>query len=101
MKSLYISSHPNASQSEYTGLLISAAAKGDLDGVKKLLATPSVDVNAGDYDKRTALHLASGEGHIDVIKLLIQHNADVNCEDRFGNRPLDDALQSKNTNAGE
>ncbi|EJK58649.1 hypothetical protein THAOC_21210 [Thalassiosira oceanica] len=27
----------------------------------------AVDVNRGDYDKRTALHLASGEGHLDVV----------------------------------
>jgi ankyrin repeat protein len=75
--------------------LISAAATGDLEALEKLLALPSVDVNKGDYDKRTAIHLAAGEGHVDVIKLLIQHNADVNVEDRFGNRPLDDAQRGK------
>jgi len=52
----------------------------------------AVDVNRGDYDKRTALHLASGEGHLDVVRFLCKRGADVNAEDRWGGRPLDDAL---------
>ena len=47
--------------------LITAAAQGDLDEVQLLLATDfdkdrsrkqKLDINKGDYDKRTALHLA-------------------------------------------
>jgi len=47
--------------------LITAAADGDTDEVRTLvkLSTDSskdkMDVNKGDYDKRTALHLAAGE----------------------------------------
>ena len=78
-----------------TNALISAAAAGDLETLEQLLTLPSVDVNGGDYDKRTAIHLAAGEGHVDAIKLLIKHNADVNVEDRFGNRPLDDAQRGQ------
>lgn len=50
---------------------------------------PPVDINAGDYDKRTALHLAAGEGHADVIQLLCERGANINIEDRWGGRPLD------------
>ena len=29
------------------------------------------DMNATDYDGRTALHLAATEGHMDIVKYLI------------------------------
>ena len=38
---------------------------------------------------------------LQAIKLLLQHKANVNCEDRWGNRPLDDALQGKHTEAAD
>jgi hypothetical protein len=53
------------------------------------------ELNQGDYDKRTALHLAAGEGHAMVVRLLCQSGADVNVEDRWSRRPLDDAIQGK------
>lgn len=37
---------------------ITAAAEGDLEEVQHLLEYGNVNVNQGDYDKRTALHLA-------------------------------------------
>jgi serine/threonine protein kinase len=43
------------------------------------------------------LHLAAGEGNDDIVDLLCRHNADVNVEDRWGNRPLDDAERANNT----
>jgi hypothetical protein len=47
-----------------------------------------VDINKGDYDKRTPLHLASSEGHYDVVEYLCKHGANVNVADRWGGRPL-------------
>lgn len=57
-------------------------------------ASAALDVNQGDYDKRTALHLAAGEGHTEIVQALIEAGADVNCEDRWFRRPLDDAAES-------
>ena len=74
---------------------IKAAAEGDFDEVEMLLMSGDVDVNEGDYDKRTALHLAAGEGNVDIIRLLCNNKANVNIEDRWGNRPLDDADRGK------
>jgi Ankyrin repeats (3 copies) len=79
--------------------LITAASEGDVDEVRDLLEYGNIDVNEGDYDQRTALHLAAsaagqGEGHYQVIALLCQAGANVNAEDRWGNRPLDDAKRS-------
>ena len=75
--------------------LITAAADGDVDEVRMLLAIGNVDLNEGDYDRRTALHLAAGEGHVQVVELLCDSGANVNATDRWGFRPLDDARSSK------
>ena len=58
-----------------------------------MLIEDKVDVNCSDYDKRTALHLAAGEGKVETLQALLDAGADPNSEDRFGNRPLDDALR--------
>ena len=76
--------------------LITAAAEGDADEVRMLLEMGNVSVNEGDYDRRTALHLAAGEGQVEIVKMLCEAGADVNAEDRWGSRPLDDAKSAKN-----
>lgn len=69
---------------------ITAAAAGDVEEVRTLLDLIP-NINEGDYDKRTALHLAAGEGHAGVVTLLCMAKANPNAEDRWGGRPLDDA----------
>lgn len=54
-----------------------------------------VNVNAGDYDMRTALHVASSEGHIEVVQFLVSQGANVNAVDRFGNAPIDGSVQAE------
>ena len=50
------------------------------------------DMQMADYDKRTALHLAASEGHIDVIKFLL-NTARVRPDpkDRWNRSPMQDA----------
>ena len=72
-----------------------------LDASSTQNATTVVDINKGDYDHRTALHLAASEGHIDVVKFLCKRGANVNVEDRWGGRPLDDALEKDNKHVAE
>ncbi|KAK4418636.1 Integrin-linked protein kinase [Sesamum alatum] len=50
-----------------------------------------VNTNLADYDKRTALHLASCEGCTEIVILLLERGADVNSMDRWGRTPLSDA----------
>lgn len=79
--------------------LITAAAEGDLDEVNMLLAaggkTTESIVSKGDYDRRTPLHLAASEGHCQIVLVLCKAKADVNAEDRWGSRPLDDAMKAE------
>jgi len=70
--------------------LCESAAEGDADTVKRLLAA-GADANGGDYDKRTALHLAASEGHAGVVAELLAAGARKDCADRWGGTPLDDA----------
>lgn len=78
---------------------INAASQGDLEKIRALLAFGNIDLNEGDYDHRTALHLAAGEGRLTIVKLLCEAGANPNVEDRWGNRPLDDAKKAKMNSA--
>ncbi|MBN1799180.1 MAG: ankyrin repeat domain-containing protein, partial [Spirochaetales bacterium] len=60
--------------------LINAAIIGDLQKVKEAMKQ-GADVNAKSDTNRTALFLASGNGHTEVVKLLIETGADVNIAD--------------------
>ncbi|ABO47545.1 MULTISPECIES: glutaminase A [Francisella] len=82
-------------ESNLTFELIWAASAGDLSEIKRAVAL-GVDINKGDYDKRTALHLAAAEGHEDIVKYLIRKGADINAIDRWGKKPLDDAIMNNN-----
>lgn len=71
-------------------IAVSSAASGDLESIIRLM-NRGLDINEGDYDKRTPLHLAVSAGHIDIIKHLIENGANINCRDRWGATPLNDA----------
>ena len=52
-----------------------------------------VSPDVGDYDVRTALHLASSSGKLDVIQVLIEElGANPSKADRWGGTPLDNGI---------
>ncbi|MBT4922201.1 MAG: glutaminase A [Rickettsiales bacterium] len=67
-----------------------AASQGDISEARRGISL-GIDVNLGDYDKRTALHLAAAEGQYDMVEYLIKKGADVNVLDRWSNSPIVDA----------
>ncbi|MEX2141731.1 MAG: PQQ-binding-like beta-propeller repeat protein [Pirellulales bacterium] len=72
--------------------LLAAAKKGDADTVQALLGK-GVDVNFKNSYGATALSFAADKGHLAVVKLLLQHKADVNAKDTFyKSSPLDWAV---------
>ncbi|KAI1700311.1 ankyrin repeats (3 copies) domain-containing protein [Ditylenchus destructor] len=50
--------------------LLFAAKAGDLNTVRRMYMQ-GCDLEMSDYDKRTALHLAASEGHLDIIMFLV------------------------------
>jgi outer membrane protein assembly factor BamB len=62
--------------------LWAAARKGDAKAVESLLAK-GVDVNAKTPYGATALVYAAGAGHLDAVKVLLKHKADVDAKDTF------------------
>jgi ankyrin repeat protein len=72
-------------------MLCTAAGSGDLQQVKRLVEF-GVLPNVGDYDCRTAIHVASAEGHEKIVEYLLLSLADPNCKDRWEGTPLQDAL---------
>jgi len=67
--------------------LIDAAKSGLIEEVKSLLRDhPDLDVNWENHEVHsTALHVASNDGHVEVVKLLLAHPViNVNLRDKFG-----------------
>jgi len=58
------------------------------------LLISGADVNALDYDKRSAIHVGAREGHLDVVKFLVENGAFVNVQDSWGRTPVEDAEYS-------
>ncbi|KAK2517927.1 Mib1 [Columba guinea] len=67
--------------------LVKAAANGDVAKVEDLLKRPDVDVN-GQCAGHTAMQAASQNGHVDILKLLLKQNVDVEAEDKDGDRAV-------------
>ncbi|CAH0562557.1 unnamed protein product [Brassicogethes aeneus] len=73
-------------------LLFSAAA-GDLPSLRRHKLS-GMDMTSSDYDGRTALHLASAEGHLNCVEFLLQQcHVRHDMRDRWGNTSLDEATR--------
>ncbi|XP_048249327.1 poly [ADP-ribose] polymerase tankyrase-1-like isoform X1 [Haliotis rufescens] len=73
--------------------LLEAAKAGDMEMVKKLVATNPHAVNCRDVDGRhsTPLHFAAGYNRVSVVEYLLQQGADVHAKDKGGLVPLHNA----------
>lgn len=67
--------------------LVKAAANGDSIRCEEVLKRSDADVN-GVFASHTALQAASQNGHLEVIKILLKNNADVEIEDKDGDRAV-------------
>jgi len=76
--------------------LCAAGYENDLEMLELLLAVVGVDPNLADYDRRTALHLAAGEGHMEAVTFLTSlEGINLSPRDRLGHTPLDDAIRHR------
>ncbi|XP_063070890.1 glutaminase 2b [Engraulis encrasicolus] len=73
--------------------LMFAAYTGDVSALRRY-ALSCMDMELKDYDSRTALHVAASEGHAEVAQFLTKVcRVNPFVKDRWGNTPLDDAMQ--------
>jgi len=67
---------------------------GDTPFLKRLLKA-KIQVNACDYDKRTAAHIAASEGNTTAFKVLVEAGADLTLKDRWGNTSRSEAEKAE------
>ena len=65
-----------------SGALCSAASTDDMEQLKRLVDNKA-NVNLGDYDKRTPLHLAAAEGNDKAAEFLLDKKANPCVLDRY------------------
>eukprot|EP00756_Hemistasia_phaeocysticola_P002370 Hpha_TRINITY_DN1163_c0_g1::TRINITY_DN1163_c0_g1_i1::g.113048::m.113048 len=87
----------NANTRDFLGrtILQECAQEGNYYVTAFLLGLSFVDVDARDWRGQTALHLAVDRGHLEVVTLLLDANADPIALDRCGKSPLHLALERR------
>jgi ankyrin repeat protein len=74
--------------------LIEAAKQGDLERVKRILETDDRLANLRDESGATPLHYAARNGHRQIVQLLLERGAEINCTDsQFGATPAGWAIE--------
>ena len=81
----------------YEEFLIYSARIGEIDDVKQMLEEET-DVNTADKATgNSALHMACANGHTEIVKLLLQHKANINILNNSKNTPLREPFQNFNS----
>lgn len=73
-----------------TSQALTAANLGDIRTLQWLL-DDKADLEKGDYDLRTPMHLSAAEGRLEIVRLLLENSVSANTRDRWGSSPLDEA----------
>jgi ankyrin repeat protein len=74
--------------------LYTAVQKGDAEDVRRHLNREGVDVNeVNETYSWTPLHRAVVNGDTEIVKLLLEHGAHTDKQDRFKKTPLDYAVE--------
>ena len=83
---------------DYHPSLRSAAQFGSLDVINELLQITPIDLNRPDEETgETALQLAASYGHLEIVKLLIEHGADSSLTDGLGLSALHRSIEVGNS----
>ena len=90
-RSTSVTPTPLDAEESRIAIFLSAASRNDCDRLLSLLRK-GLSVNVADYDKRTALHVASSDGSTEAVQLLMSEGAEINAKDRFGHTALDEAV---------
>ena len=88
---------PNYSLQDGTSLLHLACLFDSLRVATLLLQNGALVNKTAGGIAETPLHMASGMGHLEVVKILLAHGADGNAKNALGRTPLCDATSHKKT----
>jgi ankyrin repeat protein len=83
-----ICQHTNERMNNIDDELVEAARENDLPEVERLLSVGAHVDAKGKFDGVTPLHMACYRGHVQVVKDLREHGADIELEDCVGRTPL-------------
>ena len=82
------------SESQAASVLCQAVFDGDVMRLRHLIRA-GIQVNAGDYDRRTGVHIAAAEGNLAALKVLVEEGgASLEVKDRWNNSVMDEAKAS-------
>lgn len=77
-----------------TGSFLKAVSKGDIGEVTQYLKQDADWAKSKNKQSESALHLAAEKGHLDLIRLLVEHGAELEAQNRYGATPLSDAVSN-------
>jgi ankyrin repeat protein len=83
----------NAFSGGWTALMM-AAQQNQLEVAKALAAATGINIDARNPQNYTAMMLAAGHGHLEIMNLLLDHGADVNARNYADGTALGMAAQS-------
>lgn len=80
--------HPNSKDKQGRTLLWWSASAGRVPITNLLLKQECMELNESDNNGWTPLHVASSNGHVEVVKLLLDKRADFSVTNTNGRTPL-------------
>lgn len=90
---------PNTADAALNTPLMYAAASNRLNTVQELLGANQLRRNAINDDGQTALHIASREGHDEIVAVLVSRGADASLRNRHGFNAFQLAAREKRVKA--
>ena len=89
------SGDPIAAHTDYMSPFLTAAEYGQISVLKQLFHDHKLSVDTrGRQDRRSALHLAASNDHIDIVRFLQKRGADCTLADSQGRTPLHASVES-------
>ena len=74
--------------------LLAPISNGNVDFIRDWIDVGG-DVNIKINGETPILHNAAKKGQLGIVKLLIEHNADIDCTDKYGETPILAALKAE------